>query len=703
MNRSIIAASVLSLTSAAVLAQAAERQPGLVLRVYDIGTEVSAIPDLAAGQLPNIARVIDQLDLGDGGFGPLTDRLVSEVTGYVTFPAAGEFGLRLSSDDGSRLWLDGKLRIDHDGPHGDTPKDATGTFEARPYRLEIRHYEGGGGEALRFWWKPPGAGDFVPVPASALSHDADEAVDTAPGIKKIIPPLRRGLAGDGAPVAGMNPGFEERITADANIATERAALAREPLRKIAAAPAAPLGSGSVMLRAAPATSSRPAAIVATEGGKERVLAWLPSTLSISRPVLPTRLRGTTWDGHLLVADAESGAIARVWVDMPEELPQATVLRFARTDLEEVDAIVSDASGGFVLGNAKSDAGRLAFYGAAEAPAFEMSTVRAMTNGLEISFTRALDERVGWEPDSYRVEQWPFDEAGERAPRRDGSTLPVKSASVSADRRSVFLEIDALRTPAVTYVRLLPPCVSADGARPWSTEAWITLHALPTSRVGVVRTPPAQPPQNRLSAEEQAEGFRLLFDGKTTDGWRGFKKDGMPGGWEAIDGCLVRTGSGGDIITEEQFDNFELRLEWRISASGNSGIFYHVLEEGSYVWQTGPEMQVLDNSEHVDGRNPKTSAGSNYAMHAPTRDVTRPVGFFNEARLIVNGPHVEHWLNGEKIVEYELWDAKWEEMVKASKFASMPRYGREKTGHIALQDHGDRVWYRNIRIRPLSGR
>lgn len=115
------------------------------------------------------------------------------------------------------------------------------------------------------------------------------------------------------------------------------------------------------------------------------------------------------------------------------------------------------------------------------------------------------------------------------------------------------------------------------------------------------------------------------------------------------------------------------------------------------------MQVLDNAEHVDGRNPKTSAGSNYALHAPPRDVTQPVGLYNQVRIVVDGPHVEHWLNGEKVVEYELWSQEWEKQVAGSKFASMPDYGREKTGRIALQDHGDKVWFRNIKIRRLDKR
>ncbi len=202
----------------------------------------------------------------------------------------------------------------------------------------------------------------------------------------------------------------------------------------------------------------------------------------------------------------------------------------------------------------------------------------------------------------------------------------------------------------------------------------------------------------LTADERAAGWRLLFDGTTLDGWRAFKSTAPPAGWRAVDAALVRDGAGGDILTVEEFDDFELRLQWKISPGGNSGIFFHVSLDGEYVWSTGPEMQVLDNAGHADGKAPLTSAGSNYALHAPARDVTRPVGDWNDVRLVSKGAHVEHWLNDVKLLEYELWNPDWEARVKASKFGTMPGYGRARTGRIALQDHGDRVWYRNIKIR-----
>ena len=213
-----------------------------------------------------------------------------------------------------------------------------------------------------------------------------------------------------------------------------------------------------------------------------------------------------------------------------------------------------------------------------------------------------------------------------------------------------------------------------------------------------------PAANALTEEERVDGWELLFDGQSLDAWRGFKQDATPTtGWEVLGGCLVRAAEGGgDIITKKQYDDFELTLEWRVPTGqpGNSGIFFNVTEEGEAVYETGPEMQILNNAVHPDGHDTRTSAGANYALNEPTEVTVMPAGMFNYARILVEGNHVEHWLNGVKVVDYELHSPEWEERVAGSKFADWP-YGEADVGHIALQDHGDLVWFRNIKIRPLN--
>jgi hypothetical protein len=211
--------------------------------------------------------------------------------------------------------------------------------------------------------------------------------------------------------------------------------------------------------------------------------------------------------------------------------------------------------------------------------------------------------------------------------------------------------------------------------------------------------------NTLTKEEKEAGWQLLFDGKTTKGWRQYRGKEVPDKWQVVEGALVfdpKSGkNGGDIVTEKKFANFELVLEWKISEGGNSGLMYRVSEKFGAPYESGPEYQLLDNAKHSDGKNRLTSAASCYALYAPAKDMTKPVGEWNKTRLVVNGNQVEHWLNGKKVVEYELGSADWKKRVADSKFKDLPKFGKEPKGHIDLQDHGNRVEFRNIKIRVLK--
>ena len=197
-------------------------------------------------------------------------------------------------------------------------------------------------------------------------------------------------------------------------------------------------------------------------------------------------------------------------------------------------------------------------------------------------------------------------------------------------------------------------------------------------------------------------WTVLFDGERVTGLRGYKQVGFPNSWEIVDGTLKTIpGYGVDLISEHIYSNFELEPEWKVPEGGNSGIFYFATEEGDYIWQSAPEMQVLDDKKHSDGKNTLTSAGALYAMIAPPKSVVNPVGEFNQVRIKVKDNHVEHWLNGTKVVEYEYQsDAMWD-LVAKSKFNTMPLFAKASEGHIGIQgDHGE-IWYRNIRIRKLN--
>ncbi|NNE48387.1 MAG: DUF1080 domain-containing protein [Rhodothermales bacterium] len=202
--------------------------------------------------------------------------------------------------------------------------------------------------------------------------------------------------------------------------------------------------------------------------------------------------------------------------------------------------------------------------------------------------------------------------------------------------------------------------------------------------------------------ETESSWETLFDGATLDLWRGFQKDHIPSGWSVKDAVIYCAGTnGGDLITKGQWQNFDLELEWKISEAGNSGIMYRVVEVHGAPYLTGPEMQVLDDDAHPDAANDASHlSGAAYDLYAPAEDATKPAGEWNSSRILVDGTHVEHWLNGVKVVEYELFSEEWNQRVENSKWAKEPDYGRMAMGHIALQDHGDEVWYRNVRIKRL---
>ena len=202
--------------------------------------------------------------------------------------------------------------------------------------------------------------------------------------------------------------------------------------------------------------------------------------------------------------------------------------------------------------------------------------------------------------------------------------------------------------------------------------------------------------NTLTDAEKAAGWTLLFDGKSMDAWRTFKQPTSD--WKVVDGALAPDPkTSGDLITKAQFGSFEFAFDWKVSPKGNSGVMYHVTEAGERTYWSGPEYQVLDNSR---GEPPLQRAGALYDLYAPAVDATRPVGEYNHGRLVVNGDRVEHWLNGQKVVEYDLGSPEFKAKVAASKFKAWP-FAQSPTGHIALQNHGDDVWYKNLKVRALK--
>ena len=218
-------------------------------------------------------------------------------------------------------------------------------------------------------------------------------------------------------------------------------------------------------------------------------------------------------------------------------------------------------------------------------------------------------------------------------------------------------------------------------------------------------------QNTLTDAEAKAGWRLLFDGHSLAGWHGYNKQSTEA-W-GVDGCTIKTaGTTGnygadtraDLVTDAEFTNFELSLDWKATKGGNSGVMYGVIEDPKYdtPWKTGPEYQLIDDIGFPHKIEPYQKAGANYAMHAPddAQKMLKPVGEWNTTKIVVNGTHVEHWLNGRKVVAFERWTPEWNALKGSGKWKEAPDYGIAKTGRIAIQDHGSVFWFRNVKIRPL---
>ena len=214
-----------------------------------------------------------------------------------------------------------------------------------------------------------------------------------------------------------------------------------------------------------------------------------------------------------------------------------------------------------------------------------------------------------------------------------------------------------------------------------------------------------PPAARATADAapalRPGAWQPLFDGTSAAAWRGYDSPELPAGWRIVDGTLAKDGVVGDLVTRDAFANFELELEWRLGKAGNSGIFYRGTFEYDHIYWSAPEYQLLDDDNAADGRSRLTAAGSAFGLYPAPAGVVRPFGEWNKSRLVVDGAHVEHWLNGRKIVDYEFWGADWAARVAASKFSRYPHYGLAREGVIGIQgDHEGELALRNIRIRAL---
>ena len=848
--------------------------PGLLVKVFQLKTSPQSLGQINFNAKPDDIAVAGLVDAGPTEFAPLKNDFALLATGYLFLEKDDNILLQLSSDDGSRLYLDGQRLIDHDGPHGMEPKEAEVALREGYHDLRIEYFQGSGGRGIQLKWARSGDPKMKIIPEGNFSHkrsDNDEDLRKMTG-------EQIGIPGDGIPLSEVHPSYDLSQARPDEFLPKVAGMDFLPdgrmlvstwdamgavyllenvesgdpkkikMKMIARGLAEPLGLKVVgkdifvlqkqeltklvdtdgddiideyqcfakgwkasanfhefafglahkgdYLYAALATaimpggaSARPQIVdrgkvvqislkdgsidfvarglrtpdgvgIGTDGelfiadnqgdwlpsskilhvkpgaffGSYSVdsiavaqmpvqppVVWLPQDDIGNSPTQPSVLKDGPYNNQLVFGDVCYGGLQRTFMEKVNGNYQGCVFKFTQGLEGGTHRLAWGPDGALYVGMIGNPGNwgqvgkfwyglqRLKYNGRST---FEMLAVRAKTNGMEIEFTEPLRDGDGWDPKQFLVKQWWYKPTiNYGGPKMDEEELVVKSASVSADRKKVFLELSGMKPEHVVYIRLRNLPLSDLGHELWTTETWYTLNAIPGDAMGTVTArPPFTPPSdNSLTDKEKAAGWQLLFNGNTLDGWHTYGKNTVGGAWFVEDHAIHLdkkargTGDAGDIVSAEEYQDFELELDWKISACGNSGIIYNIVEDPdkyNFVWQTGPEMQVLDNSCHPDSKFPKHRAGDLYDLIECKYVTVKPAGEWNHVRIISKGGKVEHWLNNRKLVEYDMNAPEWAKLIAGSKFKDMPGFGKSKKGKIALQDHGDPVWFKNLKIRKL---
>ncbi|MCA0361023.1 MAG: DUF1080 domain-containing protein [Armatimonadetes bacterium] len=451
--------------------------------------------------------------------------------------------------------------------------------------------------------------------------------------------------------------------------------------------------------------------VGTKNKKEDPpVVWLPQNEIGNSPSGIIPLTMGPYKGQMAHGDVTHGGLKRVFVERIDGVTQGVVFRWTQGLEAGINRVLLSPKGEIYVGGIGSSGNwgqtgkasyglqRLTYNGAST---FEMLSVQVKSNGLQVNFTEPLGTEQGELPLDYSVSHWRYVPTVEYGgPKVDEAALTVKSVSVSKDRKSAFLEVPGLKEGTVVYLRCHPSMRSGDGEVLWSTEAWYTLNKLPKAEGKVA------PTRSRLSGvmtpTEFRDGFKPLFDGTNLSNFMGFRQNVVPSGWGIEGGDLVFTPGkqGGDLRTKEMYADFDLRFLWKVTPGGNSGVIYRSSEDRGNSWETGPEYQVLDNASHEGIITPSQASGSLYDLVAAEYDYTRPVGEWNEGRIVISKGILEHYLNGVRLVRIDMNPTQFWDLIKASKFRDMAGFARNKEGYIVFQDHGNKVMYRNIRVKRL---
>ncbi|MDO3381252.1 family 16 glycoside hydrolase [Gilvimarinus algae] len=455
------------------------------------------------------------------------------------------------------------------------------------------------------------------------------------------------------------------------------------------------------------------------------VVWLPQDEIGNSPAEPAPLNIGPYQNQMIHGEVTHGGIKRVFAERINGRLQGAVFRFTQGLEAGVNRLEWAPDGSLIVGGVGNPGNwahaggkwyglqRLSYNGETT---FEMLSVSARSDGFEITFTEPVKAGQNITAEDFEIVQWRYEPTGEYGgPKLDKGPLEVETFSLSPDRTRAQFKLAGLKENHMVYFRIKRPFVSASDQELWTTEAWYTLNALPTDKPVSINEDYSVS-HNALTPAEQADGWQLLFDGESLAGLRNYNFDNNSLGerWVVDEGTLHLQGrnpdedgwttpGGGDVvITPEAVENFELRLEWKVADKGNSGIIYNVKEkpELEHAYLSGPEYQLLDNPGHPDGKIEKHRAGDLYDLIKAKFVTVLPAGEWNRTRLVVNNGHVEHWLNGYRLVSTEMFTPEWDALVAASKFGDWNSFAKTPGGQIVLQDHGDKVWFRNIKLKTL---
>lgn len=437
--------------------------------------------------------------------------------------------------------------------------------------------------------------------------------------------------------------------------------------------------------------------------------WLPQNEIGNSPSQPILMKHGPYEGQMIHGEITHGGIKRDFIEKVKGQYQGAVFRFSqglevginRMEWGPDDALyVSGLGGAQDFGHQGHQFGleRLTYNG--NIP-FEMLAIRAKSNGLEIEFTKPLRIGDGTHPDDYIVQQWYFSWSGDEQSsqqKKDLENLIIHSVTLSDDRTRTFLELDGMKKEHVYYVQLQPTFLSEDNEQLWSNEGWYTLNKFP-DEAGIVKPDGYTRSANSLSPALLQAGWKLLFDGQSLKGWTN-ESD-----WAIEQDALAAKKEETILTIDKTFDNFELEFDWKLTSGGEGGILFNIPPNANLAQalMASPRMQLVDEKGNEDAKSvSKHKSGANYDIREPKYVVTKPTGVYNTARLVVQDNLVEHWINGIKVVTYELGSEEWQASLAGTIYENSQEYGLATNGSIGVYTKKGKLSLRNVRIRGLDG-